>query len=258
MEDQEQKSGSRWVPYLLLGCVAAGIVAAAVVVIPMVMPQQSTELVIIKATDQSFKVKPVDAGGQKIKNQNSAVMDMLGDLNPTQDDVENLIPPTAAPELPATALTPDPVTETEAAPAPAAETAAVEETPEAVIVAKPKPVAEVVKQDKTEQPAATAEQAAPKKKPIVIDGDEPLYMVQLAAFRKPDIAAEQAGLLGSKHQSRLQGSELATMRIDAGDNGVFWRIVSEPLPRAAADGVCASLKRAGQDCILRKFVSPAQ
>lgn len=258
MEDEEQKSGSRWVPYLLISCATAGIVAAAVVIIPMVMPQQSTELVIIKATEQSFKVKPVDAGGQKIKNQNSAVMDMLGDLNPTQDDVETLIPPTPAPELPSTALAPDPVAEPEVTPVPKVETDTLEETPEAVIVAKPKAVEEVVKQDEAKKPTVKTETPAAKKKPIVINGDEPLYMVQLAAFRKPDIAAEQAGLLGSKHQSRLQGSELATMRIDAGDNGIFWRIVSEPLPRAAADSVCASLKRAGQDCILRKFVSPAR
>jgi hypothetical protein len=83
-------------------------------------------------------------------------------------------------------------------------------------------------------------------------------MVQLAAFRKEDIAAEQAGLLLKKHEKRLQGATLGTISIDTGDNGIFWRVVSEPLPREAADTICASLKRAGQDCILRKFTSPSQ
>ena len=77
--------------------------------------------------------------------------------------------------------------------------------------------------------------------------------MQLAAFRDMATAREQAGLLNGKHQARLDGAELGTMKTDSGDNGIFWRVVTEPLPRAEADRVCAALKRAGQDCILRKF-----
>ena len=100
--------------------------------------------------------------------------------------------------------------------------------------------------------------AMPQSKPappkrVVVEGDEPLYVVQLAAFRKADTAREQAGLLAGKHKSRLDGAGLGTMKTDTGDDGIFWRVVTEPMARADADQVCAALKRAGQDCILRKF-----
>ena len=109
------------------------------------------------------------------------------------------------------------------------------------------PPPQVIPQSK---PSAPAREKAPK-----VEGDVPLYLVQLAAFRKADTAREQAAMLGGKHKSRLDGVELGTMKVDAGENGVFWRVVTEPLERTNADTLCAALKRAGQDCILRKFDS---
>ena len=88
---------------------------------------------------------------------------------------------------------------------------------------------------------------------VIPRDDEPFYIVQLAAFRDAGKAVEQAGMMSQKHTSRLNGATLGTMKVDTGENGVFWRVVSEPLPRADADNLCANLKRAGQDCILRKF-----
>ena len=115
----------------------------------------------------------------------------------------------------------------------------------------------------TNDAAPASPQAVPQSKPDVptrakgpkVEGDVPRYLVQLAAFRNADTAREQAAMLGGKHQSRLGVVELGTMKVDAGENGVFWRVVTEPLERASADKLCAALKRAGQDCILRKFDS---
>ena len=56
----------------------------------------------------------------------------------------------------------------------------------------------------------------------------------------------------------MDGAELGTMKHDNGDDGVFWRVVSEQLPRVKADRICSALKRAGQDCILRKFYRAAE
>jgi cell division septation protein DedD len=111
----------------------------------------------------------------------------------------------------------------------------------------------------------SALQAKPQPKPDVpitrkgpaVEGDDPLYLVQLAAFRNADTAREQAAMLGGKHQSRLDGVELGTMKVDAGENGIFWRVITEPLERTDADNLCSALKRAGQDCILRKFDRPS-
>jgi hypothetical protein len=131
-------------------------------------------------------------------------------------------------------------------------TTPVAKPPVKTIVATPKPTAKEKEKEKgKDEPGITT-------KRVATEPGEPTYMIQLAAFRKEDIASEQAGLLLKKHETRLQGVTLGTMRIDTGDSGIFWRIVSEPLPREAADTICASLKRAGQDCILRKFTAADQ
>ena len=129
-------------------------------------------------------------------------------------------------------------------------TTPVAKPPVKTIVATPKPT--------TKEEAKAKDEPSITTKRVATEPGEPTYMIQLAAFRKEDIASEQAGLLLKKHETRLQGVTIGTMRIDTGDNGIFWRIVSEPLPREAADTICASLKRAGQDCILRKFTASEQ
>jgi cell division septation protein DedD len=96
-----------------------------------------------------------------------------------------------------------------------------------------------------------------KKRVIVIEGDEPLYMIQLAAFRNAEKATEIAKILSQKHKSRLQGVGLETMSVDTGSNGIFYRIVSAPLPRHDADKICSVLRRSGQDCFLRKYSTPS-
>ena len=96
-----------------------------------------------------------------------------------------------------------------------------------------------------------------KKRVIVIEGDEPLYMIQLAAFRNAEKATEMAKILSQKHKSRLQDVDLETMSVDTGSNGIFYRIVSAPLPRPNADKICGVLRRSGQDCFLRKYTAPS-
>ena len=55
-------------------------------------------------------------------------------------------------------------------------------------------------------------------------------MIQLAAFRDQNKALEIVGILTEKHKKRLESWQLETMRVDTGTNGVFHRVVSEPLP----------------------------
>ena len=94
------------------------------------------------------------------------------------------------------------------------------------------------------------------KKPLVKQSDEQAFVIQLAAFRSAEKAEEIANLLSSKHGSRLDGVKLQTMRLDTGANGIFFRVVSPPLPRVEAETACSNLRRAGQDCFLRKFTAP--
>jgi len=96
-----------------------------------------------------------------------------------------------------------------------------------------------------------------KKRVIVIEGDEPLYMIQIAAFRNAEKATEMAKILSQKHKSRLQNVDLETMSVDTGSNGIFYRVISAPLPRPDADKICGVLRRSGQDCFLRKYTAPS-
>jgi cell division septation protein DedD len=291
-EDTGKKSGMNWLAMSLLSLLIAAAAGAAYLYVPALMPKTSTDIVMIRAEEGPFKTKPANPGGKIITNQDSKVMKMLGDLTPETEEVETLLPPSGAPELPPVAVETTPEvqlgddSDSETAGRAGTETDTRTEIETAAARAPdngtPTQLAEKDAQDSgtdvgvaapaetkpaAEKPAktivATPKPVNPESKPITMprvaaDPNEPTYMVQLAAFRKEDVAAEQAGLLLNKHEKRLQGATLGTIRIDTGENGIFWRVVSEPLPREAADTICASLKRAGQDCILRKFTSPSQ
>ena len=127
------------------------------------------------------------------------------------------------------------------------------DTKTAASVNPTKPVAAKPAATRTDQGTASKI----KKRVIVIEGNEPLYMIQLAAFRNAEKAAEMARILSQKHVSRLQGVDLETMSVNTGSNGIFYRIVSVPLPRPDADKICGVLRRSGQDCFLRKYSAPS-
>jgi len=268
-----QRRGAGWLKLVGLGlAVTVGLAAAAIIVPPMLL-EPATDVALIKAQGVPFKVKPQDPGGVKIPHAETTVMGMIDDLGQPEEATEVMRPPSAVPEMP-----PTPVEKTKdvamaADPQPVAPGAGggSAEAPADVSVAAASPAdrgtdnatvataADETMAEGTADPKADAAPAMPQTKPtppkrVVVEGDEPLYVVQLAAFRKADTAREQAGLLAGKHKARLDGAELGTMRTDAGDDGVFWRVVTEPMARADADKVCAALKRAGQDCILRKYV----
>lgn len=303
-QNEAKKSGLSWVALSLFSVLILGAAGVAYLYLPELMPKQSTDIVLIKGEEGPFKSKPEEPGGQIVTNQESKVMQMLGELNPSTGAVETLLAPSSAPELPpvsvaeaTTEALPDAKTddapktvpeETLTEPASKIAKPGIPATEPKTIIAKPKTV--VVEPEVTEdtkkqdtgnkgdagdtevasdtevvsdtEVASDTNVAGGEAAPITetrveVDPNEPTYMIQLAAFRKSDVASEQAGLLLKKHEKRLQGATLGTMRIDTGENGVFWRVVSEPLPRAAADTICASLKRSGQDCILRKFTAAA-
>ncbi|MEC8131142.1 MAG: SPOR domain-containing protein [Pseudomonadota bacterium] len=259
-----------WLTILLFGLLAVGGVAAAAIIVPPMFLAPSSEVALIKAAPGPFKEKPEDPGGAEIPHTDSTIMTMLGGLVEQDENVEILRPPAAVPEMPPLPPAGDTKPAMADEPSPPAGVAVDEVQP-----ADPDNVTEVTSVEDEPAPAGVAEIAAPETdnqtratdmavpmskpsppKRVTVEGDEPLYLVQLAAFRNAATAREQAGLLSGKHQTRLADVELGTMKVDAGGNGVFWRVVTEPLARLDADALCASLKRAGQECILRKFTEP--
>jgi len=271
----------RWLRTILIGFVViCGLGAAAIIIPPMVFAP-AVDVALIKAEPGPFKVKPADPGGAKIPHQETTVMGMIGGLSQSDKNVEILRPPSVVPEMPPTTL-PDAKTAEEPV-APEGAVATVGEITEengspdnSVPQAGEQPVGDSGTQTAAAQQGKSQASGEPqvagaggedgqdveitvltaKPKPpkrVAVEGDDPLYLVQLAAFRDAAKAREQAGLLNGKHKDRLDGAELGTMKHDNGDDGVFWRVVSEPLPRVEADRICSALKRAGQDCILRRF-----
>ena len=281
-----ERRGLRWLRMILIGFVAICGLGAAAIIIPPMLFAPSVDVALIKADPGPIKVKPADPGGAKIPHQETTVMGMIGGLAQSDENVEILRPPSVVPEMPPTKLpdaeTADEPVAPESAAAPVGEITEENGSPD---VSAPQAADQPVGESGTQTAAAqqgesqaSGEQqvagtggeegqdaaiAVPTAKPkppkrVAVEGDDPLYLVQLAAFRDAAKAREQAGLLNGKHKDRLDGAELGTMKHDNGDDGVFWRVVSEPLPRVEADRICSALKRAGQDCILRKFDRAAE
>lgn len=268
-----------WLKLVAAGLAGLVVVAAIIVLAPQLLQNPSSDVVVIKADATPFKERPKDAGGMEIPHQDTTVMGMLSNVLPQNETPERLRPPEVAPEMPPTpvidenstevAVEPKPVdggdtaqiaagTNSGAADAEVASETSTSNTAEIELAtvddtADQKDTRDAVERGDTAAARPTPKpDAAVRPKTVSPDGD-PFYLVQLAAFRDAGKAREQAGLMTQKHAGRLNGTTLGTMKVDTGENVIFWRVVSEPLPRADADTLCANLKRAGQDCILRKF-----
>ena len=271
----DRNSEKKWRSLLVLVFITIGASAVTYFLMPIFLPTDQNDVQIITAVDGPIKVKPDDVGGKAIKNQDSAVMSMIANNTKSDADVENLRPLSSEPELP-------PVTLAEEAPKTAPEKETDNKTTINIAKIDPKSTVseiktstlksdnETVSEEKTENVKAptslipTAKPEVKKKKSADVkpkktpNTDDPLYRVQLAAFRNADKGTEVASLLTEKHRTRLNNTILETSKIETKDNGIFWRIVTEPLSRADADNLCTLLKRAGQDCILRKVKTAGQ
>jgi cell division septation protein DedD len=234
-DKQSRKSNLTWFVFggAIIGLGAIG----AYNVWPQLSLKTPADVIIVKAVDGPIKVKPLDPGGASVAHQDLLVIDMLKNGTANYGEVETLRPNLSTPE-------PPPIDGGKPADATA--------EGKSVTVATDHVTADVAEQ--LEKPAEKQEKA--NKTPLVKQTDEPAFVIQLAAFRSAEKAEEIASLLSAKHGSRLDGIKLQTMRLDTGANGIFFRVVSPPLPRAEAETACTNLRRAGQDCFLRKFTAP--
>ena len=240
-DKQSRKSKPTWFGFggAIIGLGAIG----AYIVWPQLSLKTPADVIIIKAVDGPIKVKPLDAGGTTVAHQDLLVIDMLKNGVANSGEVETLRPNLSTPEPP---------------PIDGGKSANTTADGKAVTVAADKATSATKAESETakspEKQLAKPEKTT--KKPIVKQTGEPAFVIQLAAFRSADKAEEIASLLSAKHGSRLDGIKLQTMRLDTGANGIFFRVVSPPLRRPEAETACTNLRRAGQDCFLRKFTAP--
>jgi len=244
-DKQSRRSKLTWFGFggAMIGLGAIG----AYIVWPQLSLKTPADVIIIKAVDGPIKVKPLDAGGTTVAHQDLLVIDMLKNGVANSGDVETLRPNLSTPEPP---------------PIDGGKSANTTADGKAVTVAADKATSATKAESETaKSPEKLPEKSLAKpekttKKPIVKQTGEPAFVIQLAAFRSAEKAEEIASLLSAKHGSRLDGIKLQTMRLDTGANGIFFRVVSPPLPRPEAETACTNLRRAGQDCFLRKFTAP--
>ncbi len=102
--------------------------------------------------------------------------------------------------------------------------------------------------------------AVPVAKPPVPARIKPAIKAQHGKFNLPPFKPQKradtaAALLSEKHKARLNGYTLSSNLIEKADGGKFWRVMTSPMPAAEAAAICDALKRAGQDCIVRKTQS---
>lgn len=192
---------------------------------------------LIRAETVPSKIKPEQPGGMKIPDQNVAIYNE----KPGGPPVENLLP---APEQPL----PRPVPEKESAPpAPAAG------GPSAPAAPAPAPGARVP------APTAAAPVAAPPPQPAAAPSTpsraEPGHpiRVRLAALRSVAAAREEWARAKRDFPDVLGRLSGVAVRVDLGEQGIFYRVEAGPFAdAAAAERVCGELKRHNQGCILAR------
>ena len=264
----------------LVVAVAAVAVVAALVAggSALILRNHGGGLVILKADPEPYKTRPSDPGGKKLDNLDSPVLGMLDPLNEKDTGREVLTPAESAPEPPPISVDaavaaspgaeegPAPAEDSEAAPSEppqADEPTAVASAAETGETApstdeQPAPGGEIKTED-TAAPAqatgasgdeigdAVAQVTAPKPP----EGEGPFFVVQFAAFKSEKNATSTAAVLASKHASRLGGVGIGFTR-----RGEFWRVVTDPMPRAEASTLCEKFRSVGQDCIVKLMDQP--
>ncbi len=126
---------------------------------------------------------------------------------------------------------------------------------------------------KTEQPktveAAKAEQAIARlPKELFTTGELPASAkgkatsssessgktarIQLASLPDQRAAQDEAKRFQGKHAAALGDISLVAVRADLGSKGIFYRVMSQPLPEARAKEVCATLLKQKASCMVVK------
>ncbi|MFL2831503.1 MAG: SPOR domain-containing protein [Candidatus Puniceispirillaceae bacterium] len=247
----------------------------------IVQPPPENSLVVLQADPTPFRVKPADGTQATIPNQDSTFMNLIdGNAEANQNsEVISLSDP--APEPPPVAVTKqkDETAKLESENNPILQDTDVQteqstqraETDNKQFADEDSRTTDgqsekdstqenatslEVEQKKSEAVDLTAALNAPAlptpRPKVTKSGQVEMMMVQLAAFRKEDKAKTAAALLNQKHADRLRGHQLDVRSIKSTDGQLFWRVITDPIPKQDALSICDGLKLAGQDCIIRQ------
>jgi len=243
----------------------------------LLQPPPEDSLVVLRADPTPFRVKPAAGTIADIPNQDSTFMNLIDGSSEVEKNSEVITLTDPAPEPPPVTVSkpkgetaqivgknnPDTNAQTQQL-TERSETAdkKVSDKVSATVSGQPgsgdmqeriiSPEAEQKKPGAVDLTVAQKAPAMPTPRPKPTKSGQGELMVQLAAFRKEDKAKTAAALLNQKHADRLQGYLLNVRSVNSIDGQLFWRVITNPLPKQAALSICDGLKRAGQDCIIRQ------
>ena len=246
----------------------------------IVQPPPENSLVVLRADPTPFRVKPADGSQATIPNQDSTFMNLIDGNAGSNPNSEVISLSDPAPEPPPIAVTTpkDKTAEHESENTPVLQDSDVQtqrltqraETDNKQFADEnakttdgqsdtdstqqniTSPKVEQKKLEAADLTAALNAPAIPTPRPKMTRSDQVEMMVQLAAFRKEDKAKTAAALLNQKHADRLRGYQLDVRPIKSTDGQLFWRVITDPIPKKDALSICDGLKRSGQDCIIRQ------
>jgi cell division septation protein DedD len=220
--------------------------------------EPAEEVPLILAEEGPEKVRPAEEGGLEVPNQNVLIYEQL-DGEGQAPVTELLLPEPEAPLAP-----PPPEIQfgaDEAVTAPAAveppidegaEVAAVEEDVDIPMVAAPSlelaPAAGVEEDAFAGEASELAAAEEPETQTAALAG---AFRIQLAAVKSEDAARSAWTKLSKLHGDQLGGLSLRVEPVDRGAEGMLYRIQAGPIAdRAAAQDVCAQLKKKDQPCLV--------
>ena len=210
------------------------------------------EPLVVQAPATPSRVKPENAGGLTVPNQDKEVFNRL-QPNTVPAQPEKLLPGSTNPKLPAGGILPTP-----AAPKPP-DTEVAAKTPTPLQSATP---ASVTPGGPTPAPAVTeTKPAATETGPSIaslidnISGPVGGWRVQVASVKNEDVAKSTWARLQSAHGDVMANLRMQAVRVDLGDKGVWYRVQGGPLDEKQAQNVCNTLKTRKADCVL---VPPAR
>ena len=210
------------------------------------------EPLVVQAPATPSRVKPENAGGLTVPNQDKEVFNRL-QPNTVPAQPEKLLPGSTNPKLPAGGILPTP-----AAPKPP-DTEVASKTPTPLQAATP---ASVTPGGPTPAPAVTeTKPAATETGPSIaslidnISGPVGGWRVQVASVKNEDVAKSTWARLQSAHGDVMANLRMQAVRVDLGDKGVWYRVQGGPLDEKQAQNVCSTLKTRKADCVL---VPPAR
>lgn len=280
---RQQYSADEMMPRTRLYWVAGalGVVAIAFSAVFALSSGSTSEVPVIEASTDAYKIKPANPGGIEIPFQDKLVFNRL---TPEGEPVatERLLPPAEQPmvlalqpseQKPSNAVPPMPLATEKPANIPTAVTKVVSEKPQQTVDvipeqkfaklaptegAVPPPVNETTVLDSMPPAVADAPPAAPalKAEPKIVETKKVApavaggTRVQLASV--PDKANADRALGKLQSQYGNLGVNLAVVRADIPGKGTYWRIQSQPMGKDEATRVCNSVKATGGACIFAK------